>query len=805
MATVDDLLKEYATLSRLPADKVDIGRLNKVKELLGEAGAEAEVARKYGPGKIRHVSVPRRGTSGAQILDILYELENGELVLVESKYGESLLGRTLDRHVYVVGVSEGKAVRTQLPLKRQVKQLDHLWIKDRIAEIERQDPALAKRLQNAVDKEQLKVLEVRTEVDQSGSRLTSEITDHSERIREQAKSGRRFVDDERRHARREAIADVQLESLEAQAKQEAKLAEQAKKKAKQAENAVATAKKDLDAAKRPETKTKRQAILAEKQRAAEELRVAASEAEATAKKSDDARKLAKKLKQNDTAARKSAEATKRLEAAQKLEATRAARGKPGTSPVSKEAGAIADAAVADTRAAVTSAEKAAGTRMVENRLGAPVAAEALARTGAKELVDVAANVAAKTSRARAVLEFAGKGLRLTAKVGRVAFVILDLANPIFDVLMAVELVDALVGWLRRDKIREEQEWLRLNDFLVGAYTRTVSPYGVVYWTSVRPMVNAFIELKLADESYDRNFLHWFKQWNQMPRKFRGFVYGQIDIDMERQEESTDGPYKVKYYADAPHLSFFDVPQPNRRVVTSRLGWKGPQDKDNRSTNGGEVRYDPEYSISVDISFQSVTYTPPQPTLTPFDFVIVKCRHLITEIVSFMSRFDPSIIEGMDIRTEIIDPAGIFRGEKVYWLKGQTFASPLESDEIHFCLKTTYWVIDTLDGHALRDGDYRRKDKADKFNAGYYRRLAILRLATSSKGALGGSERYAVRPMHDVAGHLRQIVSKYDKGIVADIEYLMDLATSIDDDLRLVLKECQSSAWALEYNYNGRPA
>src|SRR5215203_5511466 len=183
--SVDDLLKQYAELSRLPPAKDTIAPLNKVKELLGEAGARAKLAETYGPGRIRYVDVPIRGTKGPPVLDILYELDSGELILVESKYGESLLGRTRDRRVYRVGVSQGQVVKTPLPLKRQVEQLDANWVKDRIAEIEKKDPELAGRLREAVKKDQLKILEVRTEVDETGARLTSDITEHTERVREQ--------------------------------------------------------------------------------------------------------------------------------------------------------------------------------------------------------------------------------------------------------------------------------------------------------------------------------------------------------------------------------------------------------------------------------------------------------------------------------------------------------------------------------------------------------------------------------------------------------------------------------------------
>lgn len=804
MDKLDDLLKQLAALSRQRPSGTDLGRLNKVKELLGEAGARAEVAKKFGAGRVTHVGAPRRGPKGAPILDLLYELDSGELVLVEAKYGESLLGRTVDRHVYVVGVSEGKAVRTPLPLKRQVTQLDAHWVEDRIAEIERTDPALAERLRNAVKNKQLRVLEVRSKANQSGTGLINEIIDHTDKLRAQTQSGWRIHDDERRYARRESLGAPHLKTLKAQAKLDAELAQQANEKLKRAYKAVARAAKDLDAAERPTTKAKRLAILMERQKAVDGLKIAADSAQAIAKKSDEGRELATKLQQRDTLARESAEATKRLEHFQKLEASRAARGKPVASLMLKEAGASVETAVAETRAVTAvSAQEAVAGRLTENRLGAPVVRDAIARAGGREVLAGAAELTAKTTRARAVLEFAGKGLRLTVKVGRIAFFILDLANPVFDLLQAVELVDSLVDWLRRHKIREEQEWLRLNDFLVGEENRIVSPHGIAYRTSIRSLVNAFLELKLADPSYNRSFPYWFAQWSAMPRTFNGFVYTQIDVDLERQQENRDVPYSVKYYASNVHIAFTHLPEPNLRVVTSSVGMVGPSDERNRSTGGGDARSDPDRNIAVDIGFQKVRYTPPQPTLTPFDFLIVACRNLAAQVVTFLSRFDPRIFDGMEIRTELIDAGDLFRGEKVYWLEGQAFPAPLKSDEVHFCLKTIFWVIDKLETHALRDGDFKRKERADRFNVGAYRRLQILRVLTSPDGGLKGAARYRVRPMHDVAVHLRRIVTSYDQAAKEDIEYLMEAATRVDEDLRQTLKECQSSPSTVEYNYQGK--
>ena len=40
----------------------------------------------------------------------------------------------------------------------------------------------------------------------------------------------------------------------------------------------------------------------------------------------------------------------------------------------------------------------------------------------------------------------------------VVFTVLDLANPIFDLLLAVDVVNWLADWLLRDRIAEKKEW-----------------------------------------------------------------------------------------------------------------------------------------------------------------------------------------------------------------------------------------------------------------------------------------------------------------------------------------------------------
>lgn len=792
MALLDDLLKEYLALSSLPNDKVDVARFNKVKELLGEAGAELEVAKKYGPGKLKNVSVPQRGTKGPQILDILYELDDGRLVLVESKYGGSLLGRTNDRYVYLV--SERGAM-TPLPLKRQVEQLDALWIKDRIAEIEKKNPTLARRLREAVEKEQLGVLEVRTtvDVDQAGAQLRSDITDHTERFRDQARSGRRFTDPERRYARREAISDLHLESAELNAKRDAEAAGQAKKKTDKAEIDVKKATKDVDDAKRPQTKQKRQAILADKRKAADDLKAAAREAQDAAKKTEETRKLTKRLKQQDTTLRKGEEAAKRLERG----LTIAARDPAPPAPITKDAGAIKNTTIADAQPTATAtADKAVADHMIESRgLGrAPAASDVLVRGGGRELGEVVVRAAPR----RAIFEFASKGARVAVKTARFVFTVLDFANPIFDILLVVDLIDSLVDWLQRDKTEEQREWLRIAEFLRGAPRRIVSPYGIPYYTSIGPSINGLIEYQLVNGSYSRNFLFWLEKWN-IEQAWKGFVYPQIDIELERQKADSDAAYSVKYYIGGPiAISLVDTRQINARQETL-MAIVGPQDERNLSTHGGEAHYDPEHNIGVEISHLKVRFTPAWPTLTPFDFMIVKCRHLVSEIVTFISQYDDAIADGMNIREEVMADVN------VNWLQWHEFPAPLNGPQIRFCLRWIFLALDALETHAGRENDLDKKDRADQFNRGYYRRLEILWQLGSPRKEFVGTKAAGMRLFYEVGLQLGLIATaeRLGSSIPEDLTYLRELAMRIDDDAVRALKDCRTSPVSLEYNYQGR--
>ena len=837
MSALDELLKEYQKWNSLPSSQVDISKFNKIKELIGEAAARAEVSTKYGASTLKYVSVPER-YAGTPILDLLFELDTGELVLVEAKFGTSLLGRTNDRRVFLV---DGDKLR-QLPLQRQVEQLEVIWTKDRIAEIGKLDPELAKKLSQAIDSQKLHILELRTRVEIAKGKplqLSSQSNDHTERFRKAAKTGRRSTEDplrelERGAARREALSDMHLKAATVKAKENEKVVAEAKKKAKNAANKVERAKKELEKAKanpltRKATIPKREKALADAKKTEREEQAELEKAQEVLDRSEKKRKFASEQKARDAAAREAEAAWQRELAWAKLRGDRPATAKTTDTAAKKQAEAVKDTATAERRVgssidgdravanrAVESST--AGNRGIANRLEGP-AADTLERAVVR-----AAPKVAELGRVRPVVRFALTGLKYAAKVGRVVFVVLDLANPIFDLWLAVDLFNSFLDWLQREKIEEREEWERIADFLFGTPKRIKSVYGIEYLTSVRDMENRLIELKLADDNYTSgNFPHWLDKWNN-DRKWSGFVYVQTNIDLERQEQQhTEEPYGTKYYpAGAFDIVLTDNPLENWKDIRKFVGLVGPQEDRNRSTLGREApRSDPDYTIDVEISQIAVRYTYPGPILTPFEFIIIKSRQLLAEIVAFISQYDSGVIEG----TEIEYDYGVTKKGNLF--EKPTFNRPIVSQRVWFCTDAILASNAFLSDHVLQRSDLihvvpgrvETEYKYAKFNKGYYRRLEMLRRINSPQS--GGvtlfrqvglqlnnlvtdvNPRYVINPIAPDPETVRRL------GLVGEglkymtTGYLAEFAFDIESDLKRALADCNKESTSLEYNYEGK--
>lgn len=794
MSAFDELVREYWELNARAGDRSIVGRFNKVKELLGEEGARTSAMSAFKVTQSHLVAVPVRNNK-VPILDLLYELDDGSFVLLEAKYDQSQLGRTNDRRTFLVGVEGGQVKQTPLVLKDQVEQLSPQWVKQRIDEIAKHDAALADRLRKAADSDKLHILEVRSRLEADG-RLSSVTTDRTREYREW--SGRRLNDAERRFARREALSRLYAAEAKTQAAAARAAADKAKKAAADADKAVARIEKSIaklekEPGKRQATIAKRKAELEALQKElplkkieAERLHAEHTKTEAVAEQARE--KYEQNLVQADNDARaRRAEAThKRLETQKKL-AERAGGGAAAADAAKAAEAEKAVAGGAKAERATATASKGVGTRMVERevatagRLGAAAKAANFGKTAIK--------VAAAAPR-RAVYQLY-RGAKVIARVGVKVFTVIELANPVFDLLMLVDIVDSLVAWLDRDRINDRREWARLFDFFFGEKQYVTSSYGIVYQTSMYSYIDEVVEKELGNEANPRNFVYFLNRW-ESDKSWAGFVYAQIDVaNINRQEQQdSDSPYAVKYYLPgAVNVTFVEKPLPNYRKQGEGF-YVGAQDERNWSTFGRPAPYaSPEYSITVKISRLDLRITHPAPSLTPFDFIIAKCRGLIGEIVDYVSRHDERVYEGMSVAEEVYG-LGDITHKKQYWLEGMQFHAPLVSENVHSALLNLLGVIEFLSAHSPRKGDGEIWN--EKWTRGYLRRLLMLR-----EVATGRKEFRGRRIMEEVSSRVLNLVKAEDE----TLRELSDYAQGIDDDLRRTYQRCQSTN-TLEFNYQG---
>jgi hypothetical protein len=850
---LDELLKELVHLSSQPSHKVDSNRLTKVKELIGEVGASEEIARRFGSSQPPRLRVPRRGERGTVILDLLFQLDDGQLVLVEAKFGISTMGRTKDwRGISLVEVSQGKINQTRLPLREQIEQLDAEWIKARIKEIAKHDKGLADALQDALDGDRLKVLEMRSRLDlgsgQPPALSRPQVTDHTELIQEQRKTGRRLNTVERRFARREALGERQLKALAARTEQLKQVASDAAKAQNAAEKKLTRLRKELAELRHTPGKkmTKAQVAarqwrtqaIAELDKKLPVLKQATADAEAALAGHLETVERAEKLTEQDTLAREAEKQFHKEHVLQRLRGGAASgklsaaerklldkRGPPPTGlPGLEEAEELPGtpthaapepaATAADQPASTTARSGQAGSPRAigagERALGSPMTADKAldhpltGQRGAtahdvvdRRLVEAANEFPALRrlpARAR-VAEFGLKGVRLVARIGRFVFSVLDFANPIFSLLDAVALVDLLAAWLQRHKLEEEREWRLIATYLFSHPEKVVTKYGVSYYTGIGNQVEAHLRARMSYPGYPDNIVHWAERWSD--RAWSGFVYSTVDAELERQESNQeDDPYQVKYYADTiPLVSFSDIPPANTKATLISSTNYGPTDDRNRATEGGPARYSPEYNIVVKASTVMVRYTYPEPYLTPFDFMIMKCNNLIASIIEFVSHYDEQIISEMSASDEV------FEGVHVYWLQNYNFSAPLDSGAVHAALLNLLAAVRVLSLHAHGRGDSKRPSHSRTHNNGYFRRREILKTLYDNNKQLRG-----MRPFDFVEAQLAQLLvnRQFSQREEQDIDYLRQLAQSIQSDLQRTWGRCIAPETSLEFNYEGKP-
>jgi hypothetical protein len=170
-------------------------------------------------------------------------------------------------------------------------------------------------------------------------------------------------------------------------------------------------------------------------------------------------------------------------------------------------------------------------------------------------------------------------------------------------------------------------------------------------------------------------------------------------------------------------------------------------------------------------------------------VIVECRGLLAEIITFVSQYDNAVFDGMSIEDDILG----LENQKIYWLKDHPFRLPLQSEKVHFCLRYLVEAIDLLETHVVRRGDDVMNDA--RFNVGHDRRLGILQKLTTPPN-FGSRALFA-----EIAFQVLNLVAADE----ATLRELSDLAGDIHADLIRMRDKCKSVPDGLEFNYQGRTA
>jgi hypothetical protein len=182
--------------------------------------------------------------------------------------------------------------------------------------------------------------------------------------------------------------------------------------------------------------------------------------------------------------------------------------------------------------------------------------------------------------------------------------------------------------------------------------------------------------------------------------------------------------------------------------------------------------------------------------------MVKCNALISEIVAFLSRYDPTVYAGMEVQSEM---AGI----KFNWFATYTFGEPIDVDVVRWVFSTLLAISEHLTKHLPEHGDNAIPKHAlgANLNTGYHRRLQLIREISDGPGSKisfrkianllnrivkDENPRYLLKPVDPTLEYLTP-------------EYLGDLAMDIHDDIERILNACQHPPTDVEYNYQGPPA
>ncbi len=805
---------------------------NYSEALVGEVIARDWVTSAYrGRAKLRAVMV-RPG--GVPVLDYLFETGNGEFVVVEAKAARSQLGWTKGR-VLMVG-PEGILYPLELP--GTVQQFSPTWFDHRLEEMvgangDRASKRLAAELGQSWRAGKIRAVVIRAPEGARTTELAMEVVDYTDewnahvgatanhRIPAGTEVGstvsgvpiRKGVSERLPPpAQTLAIHRADEKRLKKELEQLDDLKGKADSELKRAKGRLKTAQKNkLAADKRAGTWQSTKDKLATKVDA-EKAEVARLET-----KTADARKQVQSVKDE------------LKELRQRIRDVRAdvrkfhAAARPSTPAASPAAEAAFSPEGSNAARATETVTDRSATR-------APPDAPHLDRaTNARASTSKATDTVAEATRARLALE-PGAARTIAhgaevAKVGKLARVLslsknigkiaVGLFVPLTKLEILLELALWLYDWDQRRRKADEREWARIYTFLFGSASPFADPFSITYLPAIGDSIWNEMNARLDNERHPQNLLHWVREWDRNP-KWLGFVYVGVAGDLIRQEHvprvssARKAPYPIRYWVSSLTYEFKrwsrESSREKKEGATRELQPQHPEnlftlgefgDPFNREENKGptpsaavgDLRSDYLYR---DVEARRITLrvTSPTPILTPFDYLLFRCKDLMTEILFFISKYDEHFLVTAPFTRETLFT--------INWYEGVKFPEPIDSDGAHFCLKKLFAMIQLLETHPPLQNE--------SAEAGWERRRRIIAEIVPPNRTRNPRTDLSTR-LHWLASDLNYATYRPDQDpdfAYLTNEYLSRLADEIKRSARRMYDDMKdrNSPRSFEYRYMG---
>lgn len=736
---------------------------NYSEALAGEVTARDWVQSTYkGRAKLRAV-MARPG--GVPVLDYLFETGNGEFVVVEAKAFESRLGWTKGR-ILMAGPG-GTLYPLELP--GTVQQFSPTWFGNRLEEMvgkngDHASKKLAHELGESWRAGKIRALVIRAPAGAKTTEVALEIIDYSDewnahvgaaanhRIPPGTEVGSTVSGAPITKGVSESLppAERTLAIHKADEKRLVKELERVEDLKTKAESELKRAKGRLQTAEKNQRIAESKKGTWQKTKDAKAAKVAAEKAEVTrletqaAQPRQEVQDVTDQLREVRQRLTETGAEVRRQKAA-----ARAAASPP--SPTSAGAAAAADGRPESTKAAraidPTTTRPAHGSKPDAPHLDRATKVRGDAAKATDGVADATrARVAAGPRVAEVAVVARQRGLTrvltLTKKIGKFA---VGLFIPLTKLDILLELALWLYDWDRRRRQAGEREWARIYTFLFGSIPAFADPFSNTYMPAIGDSVWSEMNARLCNENHSQNLLYWVREWDQNP-KWLGFVYVGIAGNLIRQEHvprissAKKAPYPIRYWSSGLTYDFkrwsLESSREKKEGPTRELGPQHPEnlftlgefgDPNNKAENQDMSRWGAVVDLRSDYLYRDVEakmlhvrVTSPTPILTPFDYLLFKCKDLMTEILLFISRFDEYFLFTAPFtswRNDVSNDASRGPIFTTYWYEGVKFPTPIDSGAAHHCIKKLFAYVQLLETHMPRE-----KESAE---AGWERRRRII--------------------------------------------------------------------------------